>query len=83
MKRSTKEKDNGQARRSREAGIRQEMLMRSGYEEEKCPNYATTKRTPAQAWVLQMITSKQRSEIAENANCARFAKTKKSRQPHD
>jgi hypothetical protein len=32
---------------------------------------------------LQAITSKQRSEIAENANRARFAKTKKSRQPRD
>jgi len=26
------------------------MLMRSGYEEDKCPNYQTTKRTSAQAW---------------------------------
>jgi hypothetical protein len=32
---------------------------------------------------LQLITSKQRSEIAENTNRARFAKTKKSRQPQD
>jgi hypothetical protein len=32
---------------------------------------------------LQAITSKQRSEIAENAKRARFAKTKKSRQPQD
>jgi hypothetical protein len=32
---------------------------------------------------LQAITSEQRSAIAENANRARFAKTKKSRQPHD
>jgi hypothetical protein len=32
---------------------------------------------------LQAITSKERSEIARNANRARFAKTKKSRQPQD
>jgi hypothetical protein len=32
---------------------------------------------------LKSITSKQRSEIAQNANRARFAKTKMSRQPHD
>lgn len=41
--------DNGQACPSRRgAGIRQEMLTRSGYEEEKCPNYPPTRRTPAQ-----------------------------------
>lgn len=44
-----KKKITVKARPSREAGISQEMLMRSGYEEEKCPNYPTTKRTPAQA----------------------------------
>jgi hypothetical protein len=32
---------------------------------------------------LEAITSKQRSEIAENANRARFARTKESRQPQD
>lgn len=41
--------ENGQACPSRRgAGIRQEMLTRSGYEEEKCPNYPPTRRTPAQ-----------------------------------
>jgi hypothetical protein len=32
---------------------------------------------------LQAITSKQRSEIAESAGRARFAKPKRSRQPQD
>ena len=45
---SSKEK-NGQARSSQEAGISQEMLIRSGYEEEKCPHHPIAERTPAQA----------------------------------
>lgn len=52
----------------------------------KKKNAQTTHRPgelPHKRAALQLITSKQRSEIAENTNRARFAKTKKSRQPHD